>query len=98
MTWDKTTPTKAKYRDREYQHTRTRLIAQLRREGSGLCAELVCVAPSRLITPDMKLHLCHAPDGVAILGLGHRRCNMSAACHTARRNDNRRKARLSPIW
>jgi hypothetical protein len=49
--------------------------AELNRAGSGVCAELVCLMPSRLILPGMRLDLAHTPDRTAYLGLAHARCN-----------------------
>lgn len=63
----------------------------LRLAGSGLCAERVCVKRTRLITPADDLHLCHAPDGVTVLGLGHADCNRHEAAVRARRLQQRRR-------
>jgi hypothetical protein len=64
-------------------------MRQLEATGAGLCAERVCLYRSRVITPDMALHLCHAPDGVTVLGLGHARCNTHEASVRARRQQTR---------
>ena len=98
MPWDRTAPTAAKYRDRDYQRTRTRLMAEIRRDGAGTCAEAVCVMPSRLITADMELHLCHTTDGTALRGMGHARCNLKAAAREGRRRQRHGRHQLSPIW
>jgi hypothetical protein len=97
MPWDRTQPTAAKYRDREYQRTRKRLMAVLKRDGSGVCAELVCVMPSRYITADMQLHLCHTADGLDIRGLGHALCNVTDAAKRGRRRQTHVKPR-SACW
>lgn len=92
MPWDRSRPggskTAAKYRDPAYLATRKRLIEQLKRDGQGVCAEQVCVMRSRLITPSMKLHLCHDETGQHIRGLGHSECNLSDAGRRARARQN----------
>jgi hypothetical protein len=93
MPWAKNQPTNPKYRTRQHTHTRAQLMAQLKRDGQGLCAEPVCVMPSRLITPDMQLHLSHDVTGTYYLGLSHMRCNITAAAREARRRQTRRHSR-----
>lgn len=95
MPWSKARPggskTAAKYRDPAYLATRRRLIAQLERDGSGVCAERACTQRSRVILPGMKLHLCHDETGTQIRGLGHMQCNVSDAARRARaRQESRR--------
>jgi hypothetical protein len=68
-------------------------MAALRRAGAGLCAERVCIHRSRLITPDMNLHLCHAPDGVTVLGLGHAACNIREAAIRGNQQQRRQRQR-----
>jgi hypothetical protein len=99
MPWE-LRPSNAKYHTVEYRHTRKRLMKQLELDGEGCCAERVCVMTSRLITPDMKLHLCHSADGSLVLGMGHARCNLVAAGKEARRRQDvtSDRVRLSPIW
>jgi hypothetical protein len=97
MPWDRTKATNPKYRTREHADTRKRLMAELRRNGSGLCAEVVCVYRSRVITPDMKLHLCHDDSGLHIRGMGHAACNVKAAARKARRIQAQ-PVRYSRIW
>jgi hypothetical protein len=65
----------------------------LRQAGSGVCAERVCVMRSRVITPDMDLHLCHDPTGTVVLGLGHRQCNLHEAAKRARKMQGRNSGR-----
>lgn len=67
-------------------------MTALRRAGAGLCAERVCVMRTRLITPDMPLHLAHDPTGTIVLGLAHARCNTHEAAVRARRIQTRRAA------
>jgi hypothetical protein len=90
VAWDRSAPTAAKYRSKTHTDTRKRLMALLKVEGQGLCAETVCVYPSRLITPDMDLHLCHDTTGQTYAGLGHRLCNVTEAAKRAR-------ARQTPV-
>ena len=89
MPWDNHRPRSRKY-GRDHRAERERHLTELRRQGAGLCAERVCVKRSRVITPDMDLHLCHAPDGVTVLGLGHRDCNVTEAAKRARRLQQQR--------
>lgn len=88
--WSNSTPRANRY-GREHRATRAAHLAALRTAGAGLCAEPVCVKRTRLITPDMDLHLCHAPDGVTVLGLGHADCNRHEAAVRARRLQQRRR-------
>jgi hypothetical protein len=91
MPWDRSQPTAAKYRTAEHRHTRQALMAQLKRDGYGTCAEVVCVMTSRTITADMKLALCHLPDGVTYAGLGHSRCNQMEAVRRGHQTRRRRR-------
>ncbi len=88
MPWDRSRPrggaVNPKYRSKEHRQARAQHMAELKRAGSGRCAELRCIAPSRLITPGMDLHLCHDRRTGSILGLGHARCNKSEAGRHAR--------------
>ena len=92
MPWDRSRPggrrTSEKYRDPTYLATRKRLMAELKAAGQGVCAERVCVMRSRLITPTMRLHLCHDETGQHIRGLGHQQCNVSDAARRARARQN----------
>lgn len=92
MTWSNSSRRSSRY-GREHRSARARHMAALRAAGSGVCAERVCVKRSRLITPDMELHLCHEPDGVTIRGLGHADCNRHEAAVRARRMQTRRGRR-----
>jgi hypothetical protein len=65
----------------------------LRLAGAGLCAERVCVKRSRIITPDMALHLCHDPTGTVVIGLGHAECNVHEAATRGRRRQQQRRDR-----
>jgi len=89
MPWSRTRPRSRKY-GREHRDERERHMAALIRQGAGLCAERICVKRTRVITPDMDLHLCHAPDGVTVLGLGHAACNVREAARRARAKQTRR--------
>jgi hypothetical protein len=83
MPWSNQRPRRTKY-DAAHNTEAARHRARLRAQGSGLCAEPVCIQPSRLITADMDLHLSHDPAGRVILGLSHARCNRSEAARRAR--------------
>jgi hypothetical protein len=97
MPWSRTKPGAAKYKTVEHRRTRATLMAQLKRDGQGICAEPVCVHRSRLIAPWMDLHLSHNDAGTAYLGLSHKRCNESAAAKKARRIQAR-IPRRSNVW
>lgn len=92
MAWSKSRPrggqVNPKYRTKEHRDAVAAHRAALERAGSGLCAEIVCRYPSRLITPDMQLHLCHDRRTGAVLGLGHAKCNTSEAARHARARQN----------
>jgi hypothetical protein len=83
MPWSNQRPRRARY-DWNHQKQRARHMAALRAAGSGSCAERICVKTSRLITPDMDLHLCHDRSTGRIRGLGHAPCNLAEAARYAR--------------
>lgn len=68
-------------------------MTALQRAGAGICAEKVCVHRTRVITPDMALHLCHDRATGAVLGLGHQRCNEREAAIYARSLQGRNSGR-----
>ena len=98
MPWAKSRPggskTAAKYRDPAYLAEAKRLRDQLKRDGVGVCAERVCVMTSRLITPAMRLHVCHDRASGAVRGLGHMKCNVTEAARFARSMQNVIRTRL----
>jgi hypothetical protein len=94
MPWDNHRPRSRKY-GRDHRTARDAHLAALKLAGAGLCAEPVCVKRSRVITPDMDLHLSHAPDGVTVLGLSHRDCNVREAARRARKMQGRRSGRTA---
>lgn len=89
MPWSNTNRRSDRY-GRDHQATRQQHLAALQLAGAGRCAERVCIHRTRLITPDMNLHLCHDPTGTVVLGLGHADCNLHEAAVRANR---RRRAR-----
>jgi hypothetical protein len=91
MPWSNSSRRSSRY-GREHRAERERHMRALRLAGSGVCAERVCVKRTRLILPTDDLHLCHAPDGVTVLGLGHADCNRHEAAVRARRMQTRRAA------
>src|SRR6476469_1755089 len=88
MPWSKSRPrgtaTDASYHTPEYRATAKRLRDELALDGTGRCAEVVCIKRTRLITPGMDLHVCHERSTGRVLGLGHRACNLSEAARYAR--------------
>jgi hypothetical protein len=80
----KGTATDAKYRTPEHRAAVKKHKAELRAAGVGVCAEVVCLMRSRLITPGMALDLCHDRTTGAVLGLGHSKCNRTEASRHAR--------------
>jgi hypothetical protein len=83
MPWDNNRPRRTKY-DAAHNALRARHIAALRAAGTGHCAEPICLATSRTITPGMDLHLSHDPTGRHVIGLSHAACNRSEAGRRAR--------------
>jgi hypothetical protein len=66
--------------------------------GAGICAETRnpgsrCLHRSHLITPDMKLELCHNRATGQVIGLGHQRCNRAEGAREARRRQGRNSGR-----
>jgi hypothetical protein len=97
MAWAKHSGSAPKYRIVAHRTTRTRHMTHLKAAGHGRCAEVVCVYPSRTITPDMDLHLCHDVTGTTVLGLGHAKCNIAAAAREARHRQTPTPHR-SDVW
>jgi hypothetical protein len=83
MPWDNARPRRRIY-DAGHNKARAQHMARLRAVGMGRCMERVCVMPSRVITPDMDLHLCHDHLTGGYLGLGHSICNRREAAKRAR--------------
>lgn len=79
MPWSRSRPrgtsVAAKYRSKEHRDTRAAMQAQLERDGSALCAQPVCVKPSRLILPGMRWCAGHDDTGTRYIGLVHEQCN-----------------------
>lgn len=96
MPWSNTSRRSDRY-GREHRAERARHMDALRAAGAGLCAERVCIKRSRLIRPDDDLHLCHDARTGAVLGLGHRDCNVREAAVRARRKQQRRSRRQSGL-
>lgn len=99
MPWSNARP-RAKRYDAAHARTRAAHLAALERTGTGICAERVCIKATRLITPDMDLHLAHDPTGTVVLGLAHADCNRHEAAVRARRMQARgpsSTARRSPL-
>lgn len=95
MPWSRSRPpgsrTQVKYTSPEHRQAVAAARAQLAAAGSGLCAEQVCVRPSRLIAPGMDLHLCHERSTGQVLGLGHAECNLSEAGRYGREQQQRNR-------
>lgn len=68
-------------------------------QGQAYCAEPVCLEEQdgrgRWIPPGSDWAVCHAPDGLTYIGLGHKRCNDTEAAvrnQAARRQPPKRLA------
>ena len=81
--WDNNRPRRRIYGP-EHARIRAQHMARLRAVGIGRCMERECIAPTRVITPDMDLHLCHDYLTGGYLGLGHAQCNRHEAAKRAR--------------
>ena len=73
-----------KYRTPEHLATCAAYKAQLERDGYLVCAEPICVMPSRTILPGMQWAAGHDPSGTRYIGPVHRRCNAREASVRAR--------------
>lgn len=75
--------TKPTYRTAQHKRTRTRLLTELDRDGSGTCAHALypdhvdsgCIAPTPDIHPGQPLAVAHDRSGTVVLGLAHKACN-----------------------
>jgi hypothetical protein len=92
MPWATDRPRSRRYGP-EHQAERARHMRALRLAGSGICAERVCIMRSRVITPDMDLHLSHDPSGQIVIGLSHAACNRREAAVRARKMQGRNSGR-----
>lgn len=72
--------------DRDFREQRKQ-AAKLVAAGQAICAEAVCLKPTRWIEPGTPWDLCHDTTGQVVLGPGHRACNRSEA---ARRGNRQR--------
>jgi hypothetical protein len=102
MPWNNARPggntTAPKYRTPEYRAAVKRLRAQLARDGTGLCAEIVCHYRTRTITPDMDLHACHDRRTGQIRGLGHAHCNRTEGARYARAKQSGQTRQSALRW
>jgi len=105
--WSNTSRRSDRY-GREHKAERARRLAELRRAGSGECAERRnpgsrCVQRSPVIYPGDDLHLCHNRRTGAVIGLGHAACNLAESARWAnarqqqRRHPRRRTTRQSAM-
>lgn len=80
MPWNRSRPggskTAAKYRSPEHRRTRAAYANQLQREGFLICAQPVCVEPSRTIWPGTEWAAGHDDTGTRYIGPVHRTCNV----------------------
>ena len=102
MPWSNSRPRSRRY-GRQHRADRERHMRELEQQGAGLCAERVCLYRTRVITPDMSLHLAHDPTGTVVIGLAHARCNTHEASVRARRIQTTRprpdqRPRTDPTW
>lgn len=95
MPWSSTRQggTAAKYRTAEHRQTRARYIAALKAAGTTVCAQPVCVMPSRVIHYGDPVHLGHDDTGSYYLGLVHPACNVKDG---ARRGNRRSRGADRP--
>lgn len=79
MPWSTTRPrgktVAAKYRTAEHRAQVASYKAQLARDGHLVCAQPVCLHPTRLILPGMHWAAGHDETGTRYIGPVHRRCN-----------------------
>ena len=94
MPWDRTTPTKAKYRSKAHRLERARLVRQMERAGYLVCAQPMCVMPTRIIHAGEGWHLGHDDSGTEYIGPTHARCNLVDAAVRS----NGRPASVAPRW
>ena len=66
----------AKYRTPEYLAAYRALRAAQKRGDWLVCAQPVCLMPSRDIGPDQSAHVGHDDSGNEIIGPVHERCNV----------------------
>jgi hypothetical protein len=100
MPWSNTSRRSTRY-GRPHQAERERHMRELRRVGTGICAETRnpgsrCVERSPVITPAMSLHLCHNSRTGEVLGLGHARCNIREAASRGNRMRYHRHRQPAP--
>jgi len=65
--------------------------------GEAYCAEPVCKMKSRWIPAEWAStqlwHLCHDPSGTIVIGVGHRKCNLSEAATRGNKMRGRKGSR-----
>lgn len=80
------------YNAREYKRAKEAL-RPIVAEGRAVCAEIICVMPSRHIPAGAPWALAHDhrdPSNTTLLGPAHRRCNLA---ENARRNNPKRSSK-----
>jgi hypothetical protein len=91
MPWDRSRPVDPKYRSPEHRAARKNYKQQLDRDGYLICAQPVCVKPSRIIHADDRWCAGHDDSGTVYIGPVHWDCNNHDA--TVRGNQNRHKGK-----
>lgn len=68
---------KAKYQTRDYRTARAAITAAQQRGEWLVCAQPVCLHPTRDIAPTQPTDVAHDDSGTVILGPSHSTCNRS---------------------
>ena len=93
MPWAQNKPDPSKYRTPEHKAIRKQYAQQMARNGYLVCAQPVCVMPSRIILPGMPWHVGHDETGTRYIGPVCKRCNMVDAAMRGNRSARRGKPR-----
>lgn len=75
MPWDRSAPTDPKYRSKAHRDERAKYVRQMERDGYLVCAQPVCVMPTRIIHAGEPWHLGHDDTGTVFIGPVCARCN-----------------------
>lgn len=76
MAWDRSAPTDPKYRSKAHRDERAKYVRQMERDGYLVCAQPVCVMPTRIIQRGDRWHLGHDASGTQFIGPVCARCNV----------------------
>ena len=89
MPWVRGQPSNPKYRTKAHRMERAKYVQQMERTGYLVCAQPMCVMPTRIIQAGQAWHLGHDDTGTQYIGPTHAYCNVRDGAKRARSRQDR---------